>query len=89
MGKIATFCAGLLILAATSMAAAAQTSNPSRCAQPHGSGNNLSGQLGQSGGVICPPDMDPNINQPVPHQGTMPIVPAPGTPGGNPNVQPK
>ncbi len=46
---------------------------------------------GQPEGVIPPPHTgDPNVLTP-PDQGTgtMPVVPAPGTPGGNPNVQPQ
>jgi hypothetical protein len=88
MGTIAKCGAGLLILAATTAGALAQTSGSSQCAQPHG-GQNLSRQLSQSNGVICPPQTDPGMKQPAPNQGTMPIIPPPGTPGGNPNVQPK
>jgi hypothetical protein len=56
----------------------------------HGSGKNLSDQLAQSKGVICPPkDVDPQMTAPPPGGGSMPIIPPPGSPGGNPNVQPK
>jgi hypothetical protein len=55
-----------------------------------GSGKNLSDQLAQSKGVICPPkDVDPQMTAPPPGGGSMPIIPPPGSPGGNPNVQPK
>jgi hypothetical protein len=46
---------------------------------------------GQPEGVIPPPRTgDPNVVVP-PDQGTgtMPVIPAPGTPGGNPDVQPQ
>jgi hypothetical protein len=53
-----------------------------------GSGN-LSDTLAQSDGVLCPPNVDPEIKAPTPNVGKMPIIPPPGSPGGNPNVQPK
>src|SRR5437763_1496152 len=53
-------------------------------------GKPLSDQLAQSGGVICPPaGVDPQMRQPPPEGGAMKVIPPPGTPGGNPNVQPK
>jgi hypothetical protein len=53
-------------------------------------GRNLSDQLAQSGGVICPPlQVDPAIKAPTPQGGSMPVVPPPGSPGGNQNIQPK
>jgi hypothetical protein len=53
-------------------------------------GGNLSGQLAQSNDVIGPPDrVDPDIKQPTPQGGPMPVIPPPGSPGGDPNVHPK
>jgi hypothetical protein len=51
----------------------------------------LSEQLADSGGVICPPqDVDPEMDKAAPqHGGRMPVIPPPGSPGGNPGVQPK
>ena len=50
----------------------------------------LSDRLAQSNGVICPPPhVDPDIKAPTPEGGTMPVIPPPGSPGGNPQVQPK
>jgi hypothetical protein len=50
----------------------------------------LSEQLAESKGVICPPpNVDPEIAKPAPGGGTMPVIPPPGSPGGNPRVQPK
>lgn len=51
----------------------------------------LSHQLSHSGGIIHPPPSgDRSVVQP-PNQGTSstPVIPPPGTPGGNPLVQPK
>ena len=51
---------------------------------------NLSDKLSQSGGVICPPRTgDPGVKAPPANNGKMPVIPPPGSPGGNPNVQPK
>ncbi len=53
-------------------------------------GSNLSNKLAQSNGVICPPaNIDPEIREPAPPGGSMRIIPPPGSPNGNPNVQPK
>ncbi|RDV05621.1 hypothetical protein [Undibacter mobilis] len=49
----------------------------------------LSSKLAQSGGVICPPAVDPEIRAPTPEAGRTPVIPPPGSPGGNPQVQPK
>jgi hypothetical protein len=53
--------------------------------------DNLSNRLASSGGVICPPsNVDPEIKLPTPETGnTMPVIPPPGSPGGDPSVQPK
>jgi len=53
-------------------------------------GRNLSEQLAKSDGVICPPaHVDPEIRQPTPPGGAMPVIPPPGSPGGDPSIQPK
>jgi hypothetical protein len=50
----------------------------------------LSDQLAESKGVICPPaGVDPGIGRPPPEGGTIKVVPPPGSPGGNPTIQPK
>lgn len=50
----------------------------------------LSDQLAQSNGVICPPaGIDAEMRQPPPEGGVIQVIPPPGSPGGNPNVQPK
>jgi hypothetical protein len=51
---------------------------------------NLSDKLARSGGVICPPkNVDPEIKQQTPPGGAMPVIPPPGTPGGDQSTQPK
>jgi hypothetical protein len=50
----------------------------------------LSEQLSQSKGVICPPTgVDPGLVTTPPAGGRMPVIPPPGTPGGDPTIQPK
>jgi hypothetical protein len=58
--------------------------------RPADPGNqNLSDKLAQTGGVLCPPNIDPEIKAPTPQGGRMPVIPPPGSPGGDPSVQPK
>jgi hypothetical protein len=50
----------------------------------------LSDRLAGSKGVICPPsDVDPDMHVPPPQGGEMRVIPPPGAPGGNRNVEPK
>jgi hypothetical protein len=86
------------------LGAQAQTAAPDgrpRADCPPGSGANapavgrdskgtLSDQLAESKGVICPPaGVDAGIQQRPPEGGALKVIPAPGAPGGDPNVQPK
>lgn len=51
---------------------------------------NLSDQLAQSNGVICPPaGVDPKMAAPPRAGGATPVIPPPGAPGGDPNTVPK
>ena len=52
-------------------------------------GKTLSDKLAASSGVICPPSVDPAMKQPTPPGGSMPVIPPPGSPGGDPNMRPK
>jgi hypothetical protein len=50
----------------------------------------LSDKLAKANGVLCPPsDVDPQMRAPTPDAGNTPVIPPPGSPGGNPNVRPK
>jgi hypothetical protein len=51
----------------------------------------LSERLDRSGGVIHPPgNVDADIQIPPPATGDkMPVMPAPGSPGGDPTIKPK
>ena len=52
-------------------------------------GESASDKLARTEGVICPPDVDPGIKAPTPEGGTMPVIPPPGSPGGDQTVRPK
>ena len=91
MSRIAQSAATALLILATTAAAPAQPAVPNAnrgCSQP-GNSENLSDKLAQSGGVICPQNVDPAIKAPTPNTGDKPVIPPPGSPGGNQNVQPK
>jgi hypothetical protein len=50
----------------------------------------LGDKLAKSDGVLCPPaGVDPEIRAPTPDAGNTPVIPPPGSPGGNPNLRPK
>ena len=52
-------------------------------------GGNISDKLARTDGVIYPPDVDPGIKAPTPEVGKMPVIPPPGSPGGDQSVRPK
>jgi hypothetical protein len=62
---------------------------------PHGATTgraqeSLGDRLAKSDGVLCPPPgVDPEMHAPTPQGGTMPVIPPPGSPGGDPSVRPK
>jgi hypothetical protein len=64
---------------------------PGAGAQGTMGGSNLSDRLSRQGGTLQPPPVDPGIRAPLPTAGqaTMPVIPPPGTPGGNQTVVPK
>ena len=91
----------LALLFTTSVSAFAQTPapppaeapvapvDPKGCTPQERSNPALNNQQGPASGVICPPDIDPAIRSPAPDLGKMPVIPPPGSPGGDPSVQPK
>jgi hypothetical protein len=63
---------------------APEGSTTGRAAEP------LGDKLAKSDGVLCPPSgIDPEIRAPTPETGNMPVIPPPGSPGGDPNIRPK
>jgi len=77
-------------LGAPAIAAERPAEQPNQPVEPPAIGSSSS-DLGRSGGVIRPPaDVDPQMKQMPPSSGDrMPVIPPPGTPGGNPSVKPK
>jgi hypothetical protein len=61
---------------------------PERIAPPDESGN-LSRQLPQDRGTLKPPSVDPGMTVKPPRKGTTPVIPPPGSPGGDQSVVPK
>jgi hypothetical protein len=59
--------------------------------KPPPGNTNLSETLSEQKGTLRPPPVDPGIQAPLPPrgQGTMPVIPPPGTPGGDQRVVPK
>src|ERR1700761_3111299 len=50
----------------------------------------LGDKLAKSGGVLCPPSTaDSDIHAPTPEGGNTPVIPPPGSPGGDQSVVPK
>jgi hypothetical protein len=50
----------------------------------------LGDRLAESNGVLCPLEgVDPAMRAPAPDVGKTPVIPPPGSPGGDPNVVPK
>ena len=82
--------AALAGLGASAVAAERPAEQPNQPVEPPAIGSNSS-DLGRSGGVIRPPaDVDPQMKQMPPSSGDrMPVIPPPGTPGGNPSAKPK
>jgi hypothetical protein len=68
------------------------TAMPLPPGQGEGSGSSMSDRLSKSQGVIRPPqEVDPTMKQETPPTGpnSMPVIPPPGTPGGDQSVKPK
>ena len=77
-------------LGAPAIAAERPAEQPNQRVEPPAIGSSSS-DLSRSGGVIRPPaDVDPQMKQMPPSSGDrMPVIPPPGTPGGNPSAKPK
>lgn len=70
-------------------AAVAQSPGSKACTEQERNNQTLGEKLGQSGGVICPPEVDPGMKAPTPEAGNTPVIPPPGSPGGDPSARPK
>ena len=90
MRRIWLIAAALIGFGASAIAAERPPEQSNKPTEPPASGTSSS-ELSRSGGVIKPPtDVDPQMKQTPPPSGDrMPVIPPPGTPGGNPSVKPK
>jgi len=89
MIKIGPIAALSLLCAAIWTAQAADTTGCTPQERQQADQNKLSQKLDDTAGVICPPDIDPAMKAPAPKTGDTPVIAPPGSPGGNPSVQPK
>jgi hypothetical protein len=78
-----------ILCALTGTARAADTTGCTPQEKQQAKQNAPSQKLDDTAAVICPPDVDPAMKKPTPKTGDMPVIPPPGSPGGDPNVQPK
>jgi hypothetical protein len=70
----------------------AEKVEPKEPSETGSTGNTLSDKLQRSDGVIRPPQTatpDMAVPAPVPEPGTTPVIPPPGSSGGDPQVQPR
>jgi hypothetical protein len=89
MSGYARFLAAVAVWTAT-IALPSLSADTQGCTPQERANQTLSEKLGQTHGVICPPDIDPKMHAPPPaHGDKMPVIPPPGSPGGDPNVVPK
>ena len=91
----------LALMVVSAVAQNAPATDPKSCApserlQSDGSnapqvkdGEPLSDKLARTGGVLCPPDVGTDMRAPAPGGGRTPVIPPPGSPGGDQSVQPK
>ena len=97
---ISLIAASVLLVAAAASAAEKDElppQTPSRQTVPEaaspgsgGSAEPLSDKLHRQDGVIRPPSgIDPDMTKAPPATGKMPVIPPPGTPGGEQGVDPK
>ena len=82
--------AALIGFGTAAIAAEQPADQPNTPTVPPASGTSSS-ELNRSGGVITPPaNVDPGMKQTPPPSGAkMPVIPPPGTPGGDPSIKPK
>jgi hypothetical protein len=67
------------------------TTTPPERVAPQDNGSTLSNRLSRAEGTLTPSPIDPGIAKPPPiaGKGTMPVIPPPGTAGGDQAVVPK
>ena len=86
-GSWAAWAAALSI--AATVHAQAQAPDPKGCTPQERSNQALNQNADKNAGVICPPDIDQAMKVPTPKTGDSAVIPPPGSPGVDPNIQPK
>src|SRR5437763_6879729 len=95
MRLLSTFATALIMLGANIATSAAQNQpapDTKACAPeerlqpgerspkaPSTTGENLSDKLARTDGVLCPPNIDPDIRAPTPDVGKTPVIAPPGS----------
>jgi hypothetical protein len=89
MIEIRAILAVAVLCAAVGTAQAADTTGCTPQEKQQAKQNAPGQKLDDTAAVICPPDVDPAMKAPTPKTDDKAVIPPPGGPGGNPNVQPK
>ena len=76
----------VVLTIATTLLAQAQAPDPKGCTPQERSSQALAQGADKNAGVICPPDIDKDMEAPTPKTGDTGAI---SPPGGSPNVQPK
>lgn len=80
-------CLAALAGAGPAVHAAATTSPPTAAPQDQSQAKeSLSSRLAETNGTIHPPPIDQDIQKAPKQHGTMPVIPPPGTAGGQPGA---
>ena len=88
MGRNAKYLAAVIaVVLAAGSPVLAQPSDSKACTDQERGNQTLSEKLGQTNGVICPPDIDPAMKAPTPSTGDKAVIPPAS--GGNGTAQPK
>jgi hypothetical protein len=87
--EIRPILAAILLCTALGTAQAADTTGCTPQEKQQAKQNAPGQKLDDTAAVICPPDVDPAMKAPTPKTGDKAVIPPPGSPGGNPSVQPK
>jgi hypothetical protein len=77
------------LMVGSSAVVRAQAADPIPCTPQEKSNQTLGEKLNQTNGVICPPEVDPAMRAPTPKGSDPAVIPPPGTPGNDSNIQPK
>jgi hypothetical protein len=81
--------AALVVALAWAVPTIAQTPDPKGCTPQERSNRALNEDAQKSAGVICPPEVDPQMKAPAPKTVDRSVITPPVSPGSAPNIQAK